>query len=394
SLSVDVLPEVREYERTSTTVVNAYLGPIVKAYVESLLRQLRDAGVEAPLRMMQSNGGVMSAAKAAESPVQIVESGPAAGVVAAHRVGQRIGVSNIISFDMGGTTAKASLIEDGRLSRTTEYEIGAGISLSSRLVKGGGHAVKVPVVDLAEIGAGGGSIVWVDRGGALKVGPQSAGAMPGPACYGAGGEEPTVTDANAVLGFLNPGYLAGGAVELKPELARVALQEKVATPLGTGLLEAAYGVHTVANVTMIRAIRAVSTYRGRDPRDFTLLAFGGSGPVHAVEMARSLRIGRVVVPPAPGLLSAVGLLEALPEYHFVQTFFSRIADTDLAALSGAYGSLEARAIGDLVAEGYVEADILRRRSADLRYVGQAYELTVEAPAGDIGPDEVAALVER
>ena len=394
SLSIDVLSEIREYERTSTTVINSYLGPIVKGYMDSLVRQLRESNIGAALRIMQSNGGVMSAAKAAESPVQIVESGPAAGVVAAHRVGQRIGVSNLSSFDMGGTTAKASLIEDGQLSRTTEYEIGAGISLSSRLVKGGGHAVKVPVVDLAEVGAGGGSIVWVDRGGALKVGPQSAGATPGPACYGAGGEEPTVTDANVVLGFLNPGYLAGGAVELKPELSRAALQEKVATPLGTGLLEAAYGVHTVANVTMIRAIRAVSTYRGRDPRDFTLLAFGGSGPVHAVEMARSLRIGRVIVPPAPGLLSAVGLLEALPEYHFVQTFFSRIADADLTALSGAYGSLEARAIRDLVAEGYAEADIVRRRSADLRYVGQAYELTVEAPAGDIGPDEVAALVER
>ena len=394
SLSVDVLSEIREYERTSTTVINSYLGPIVKGYLDSLVRQLRESNIGAALRIMQSNGGVMSAAKAAESPVHIVESGPAAGVVAAHRVGQRIGVSNIISFDMGGTTAKASLIEDGQFSWTTEYEVGAGISLSSRLVKGGGHAVKVPVVDLAEVGAGGGSIVWVDRGGALKVGPQSAGAVPGPVCYGMGGEEPTVTDANVVLGFLNPRYLAGGAVGLKPELSRAALEEKVATPLGTGLLEAAYGVHTVANVTMIRAIRAVSTYRGRDPRDFMLLAFGGSGPVHAVEMARSLRIGRVVVPPAPGLLSAVGLLEALPEYHFVQTFFSRISDADLSALNEAYGSLEARAVGALQAEGYHEADIVSRRSADLRYVGQAYELTVEAPPGDIGRDEVAALVER
>ena len=392
SLSIDVLSEIREYERTSTTVVNAYLGPIVKGYIDSLLRQLHESGIAAPVRIMQSNGGVMSAAKAAEAPVHIVESGPAAGVVAAHQVGKRSGEPNIISFDMGGTTAKASLIEDGQLSWTTEHEIGAGISLSSRLVKGGGHAVKVPVVDLAEVGAGGGSIVWIDRGGALKVGPQSAGAMPGPVCYDAGGEEPTVTDANVVLGYISPKQLAGGAVELKPELAEEVLRNKVAGPLGTGLLEAAFGVHTVANVTMMRAIRAVSTYRGRDPRAFSLLAFGGSGPVHAAGIARDLGIRLVIVPPAPGLHSAVGLLEALPEYHFVQTFFSRVSDVDPAGLATAYEKLESRAVEALKAEGYKDADIGLSRSADLRYVGQAYELTIDAPAGKLAAADVASLV--
>ena len=392
SLSIDVLSEIREYERTSTTVVNAYLGPIVKGYIDSLLRQLRESGIHAPVRIMQSNGGVMSAIKAADAPVHIVESGPAAGVVAADQVGKRSGETNIISFDMGGTTAKASLIEDGQLSWTTEHEIGAGISLSSRLVKGGGHAVKVPVVDLAEVGAGGGSIVWIDRGGALKVGPQSAGAMPGPVCYGTGGEEPTVTDANVVLGYISPEKLAGGAVELKPEIAEEILQQKVAEPLGTGLLETAYGIHTVANITMMRAIRAVSTYRGRDPRDFALLAFGGSGPVHAAGIARDLGIRRVIVPPAPGLLSAVGLLEALPEYHFVQTFFSRVSEVDPDALHNAYKQLESRAIEALKAEGYDDADIELRRSADLRYVGQAYELTVDAPAGRLTAADVVSLV--
>ena len=392
TLSVDVLPEIREYERTSTTVVNAYLGPIVKGYINSLATRLRDAGLDAPVRIMQSNGGIMSALRASETPVQIVESGPAAGVVAAHEVGQRVGLANVITFDMGGTTAKASLIEEGELNWTTEHEVGAGISLSSRLVKGGGHAVKVPVVDLAEVGAGGGSIVWTDRGGALKVGPRSAGAVPGPASYGFGGEEPTVTDVNIVLGYINPDFIAGGEVRLKPELGKAVLKDKIAEPLGMELLEAAYGVHTVANVSMIRAIRAVSTYRGRDPRDFTLLAFGGSGPVHAVEMARSLGIKRVVVPPAPGLFSAVGLLVAQPEQHFVQTFFSRASEVDIATLNQAYGGMESRGLQTLTEEGYRPADISWRRSVDLRYVGQAYELSVTAPSESLKPEDIDALV--
>ena len=394
SLSVDVLPEIREYERTSTTVINAYLGPIVKSYVDSLVLQLKKSGIEAPVRIMQSNGGVMSAANSAERPVRMVESGPAAGVVAGYELGLRVGLKNIITFDMGGTTAKASLIEDGRPSWTTEHEVGSGISLSSRLVKGGGYAVKVPVMDLAEVGAGGGSIVWIDRGGALKAGPVSAGAMPGPVCYDTGGQEPTITDANVVLGYINPEYLAGGAVRLKPDLSRAALEEKVARPLGLDLHEAAYGVHTVANVTMIRAIRAVSTYRGRDPRDFAILAFGGSGPIHAVNIARSLSIGRVIVPPAPGVFSAVGLLQAQPEYHFVQTFFGRLAQIDVGDINRTYEGMERQAADSLTAEGYRRSEISWQRSADLRYVGQAFELTVEAPVKTLDRADVAALNKR
>ena len=391
SLSVDVLPEIREYERTSTTVVNSYLGPIVKKYLDSLERRLGDAEVSAPVHIMQSNGGIMSARQAAETPVKIVESGPAAGVVGGDEIGRRVGLPNLITFDMGGTTAKASLIEDGQRSWTTEHEIGAGISLSSRLVKGGGHAIKVPVMDLAEVGAGGGSIVWIDRGGALRVGPRSAGAMPGPACYDTGGADPTVTDANVVLGYVNPRLLAGGAVELKPELAARALEERVAGPLGMDAVEAAYGVHTVANVTMIRAIRAVSTYRGRDPRDFSMLAFGGSGPIHAAAMARSLGVSTVVVPPASGVFSAVGLLQAQAESHFVLTFFGRLSEVDPGALDGAFGAMRSRAEASLAEEGYGGGDLLWQRSADLRYVGQAYELTVRAADGPIGTPEVARL---
>ena len=391
SLSVDVLPEIREYERTSTTVINAYLGPIVKNYLDSLVRQLKESGTGSPVRIMQSNGGLMSAQRAAEAPVHILESGPAAGVVAADEMGKRIGLEKIIAFDMGGTTAKASLIEDGQRSWTTEYEVGAGISLSSRLVKGGGYAVKVPVLDLAEVGAGGGSIVWIDRGGALRVGPQSAGAVPGPVCYDLGGKDSTVTDANLVLGYINPAHLTGGSVELRGDLAIESLQTNVADKLGLSLLDAAYGVHTVANVSMIRAIRAVSTYRGRDPREFALLAFGGSGPIHAVGLARSLDISQIVIPPSPGVFSAIGLLEAQPEHHFVQTFVQRIDEVNVASVNETYTRLQERGADTLLSEGYVPSDITWQRLADLRYVGQAYELTVPAVSCDLTAQDVAHL---
>jgi N-methylhydantoinase A len=409
SLSVDVLPEIREYDRTSTTVINAYIGPIVETYLRSLRRQLAETGVGAPLLIMQSNGGVMTAEAAAAKPAQIVESGPAAGVIAGHRLAERAGIKNLITFDMGGTTAKASLVEDGRLTQTTEYEVGAGISLSSRLVKGGGHALKLPVIDIAEVGAGGGSIVWIDRGGALRVGPRSAGAQPGPACYDMGGEEPTITDANVVLGYLNASVLAGGAVRLAPELAARAIETTAARPLGLGLREAAHGVYTVAITNMIRAVKAVSTYRGRDPRDFALLAFGGNGPIFGAEMARALGMRTVLVPPAAGLFSAFGLLEADLEQHLVQTFLSRADEVDLAALNETYCGLEARAriegreMRDEEDRSYSPPRSARvlaprpsilRRYADLRYAGQGYELTVPAPDGPLGAAEVAALVER
>ena len=391
SLSVEVLPEIREYERTSTTVINAYLGPIIKNYLDSLVRQLQESGTNSPVRIMQSNGGLMSARRAAEAPVHILESGPAAGVVAADEMGKRIGLKRIIAFDMGGTTAKASLIENGQRSWTTEYEVGAGISLSSRLVKGGGYAVKVPVMDLAEVGAGGGSIVWIDRGGALRVGPQSAGAVPGPVCYGLGGKDPTVTDANLVLGYINPVQLAGGSVALRGDIAVESLRVNVAERLGLSLLEAAYGVHTIANISMIRAIRAVSTYRGRDPREFALLAFGGSGPIHAVGIARSLDISQVVIPPSPGVFSAIGLLEAQPEHHFVQTFLRRIDEVDTTEINETYVRIQERGAETLKSEGYVPTHITWERLADLRYVGQAYELTVPAATDDLMAEDISDL---
>jgi N-methylhydantoinase A len=394
SLSVDVLPEIREYERTSTTAINAYIGPVVKSYLTSLETRLATAGHRARLRIMQSNGGIMSARAAAELPARIVESGPAAGVIASQRLGERLGLANLITFDMGGTTAKASLIEDGQVSRTTEFEVGAGISLSSRLIKGGGHALKLPVVDVAEVGAGGGSIVWIDRTGVLKVGPRSAGATPGPACYGAGGTEPTITDVNVVLGFSNPRQLAGGAVRLQADLAEAVLARSIATPLGRPLLDAAHGAFVVANATMIRAIKAVSTYRGRDPRDFALVAFGGNGPIHAAAIAHALQIRQIVVPAAPGLFSAIGLLQAQPEQHFVQTFIQRIGIVDRAALDAAYEWLATLARKALRDDGYSAAALTFERQADLRYSGQAYELTVAVPTGVLTTPDLASLAER
>lgn len=393
SLSTEVLPEIREYERTSTTVINAAVGPVVRSYLESLLASLRGLQVSGPLKIMRSSGGTMSARTAMSRPAHIVESGPAAGTIAACVVGERTGSRDLIAFDMGGTTAKATLVEDGAVNLTTEYEVGAGISLSSRLIKGGGHALRLPVLDIAEVGAGGGSLVWVDRGGSLKVGPGSAGADPGPACYGLGGTGATVTDANLVLGYLNPYQLAGGALRLRPELAVEAL-EAVGRALGIARERAAFGVHTVANATMIRAIKAVTTYRGRDPRDFTLLAFGGSGPLHAASIARELGMTNVMVPPAPGLFSAVGLLQAPVEERAVQTFVVHTSSIDPERLMDAYRSLEAQTREVLQADGYEASAVHIARSADLRYVGQAYELTVPVDRGELDAGSIASIAER
>ena len=392
--SIDVLPEIREYERTSTTVINSYIGPIVDNYLESMQKRLDHANMAVPISIMQSNGGVMSYAAARRSPARIIESGPAAGVVEAIRLADRIGLKDVITFDMGGTTAKASLIEQGKPSLTTEYEVGAGIQLSNRLVKGRGHALKLPVIDIAEVGAGGGSIVRVDPGGSLRVGPQSAGAKPGPACYSQGGTEATVTDANVVLGYINPTSIAGGTVSVNSEAAKVALNRSAAKHLKLETNDAAYGVYAVANTTMIRAIKSVTTYRGRDPREFTLMAFGGSGPLHAAEMARSLGIRQIIVPASPGVFSALGLLEALPEYGFSRTMITDPINEGGDKIINAFNELESSSIERLRSEDLGQ-DVIGSwsRTADLRYRGQAYELTVNANAR---PDDDLAnfIVER
>ena len=268
SISCEVLPEIKEYERTSTTVINAYVMPIVANYLRVMRGNLDAAGIAAPLLLMQSNGGLTTAAAAMARPIHIIESGPAGGVVGAQALARAKQLKNVITFDMGGTTAKAAIVEQGELTRAHEYAVGGGIVIGSRLLTGAGYTLKVPAIDLAEVGAGGGSHVWIDAGGALQVGPQSAGAEPGPVCYDKGGDVPTLTDANVLLGFINPKALVGGALKLNAEKAQLLFAEKVAKPLGMTIERAAYGAFELATSNMIRAIKAVSTERGRDPRDF------------------------------------------------------------------------------------------------------------------------------
>jgi N-methylhydantoinase A len=379
SLSHRVLPVMREYERTSTTVLNAYVQPTVASYLTALRGQLDDARIAGRLLIMQSNGGIMSGAAASERPVYIVESGPAAGVIASAALARRQGIEEVITFDMGGTTAKASIVENGRPQFTTEFEVAAGISASSRLSSGGGYALSVPFIDLAEIGAGGGSLIWIDPAGAPKVGPTSAGAVPGPVCYGKGGNHPTVTDVNLALGYLNPDGLLDGAMPLEHERARAVFKREIADPLGLDPLVAAFGCHELANAAMIRAIKTVTVQRGRDPRVFTLVAFGGSGPIHAAGIARELGIRRVLVPPAPGVFSAVGLLQARLEFHAKKTHLRRTRDMDLGDLQSEVAGLEVDA-RDGLGNDTRGQELEFTAWAEMRYAGQGFELPVPLPA--------------
>tara|TARA_Y100001954_G_scaffold218464_1_gene251684 strand:+ start:2194 stop:4266 length:2073 start_codon:yes stop_codon:yes gene_type:complete len=388
--SSDILPEIREYERTSTTVINAYLGPILSGYFDSLQRHLKQIDVTAPVQVMKSDGGVMSVAAATQKPAYIVESGPAAGVIGAARLDT---TANIITLDMGGTTAKASMVEHGQVARTGDYEVGAGINLSSKLVMGGGYALKLPVIDISEIGAGGGSIVSLDRGGLVKVGPESAGALPGPVCYGRGGEEPTFTDSVLTLGYLNPGHLVGGDLQLDANRARQVLETAIAKPIERDLLDAAWGIFQVACGTMVRAVKAVSTYRGRDPRDFTLFAFGGNGPVVAAEIANLLDMSEVVVPPTPGVFSAFGLLLSDVEHEISRAWLNRLADVGPADMENAYAALQKELYGVMADEGYRQPDYSVTRYADLRYAGQAHELTIETASAGGAPDLATLALE-
>ena len=385
--SSEILPEIREYERTSTAVVNAYVGPAITHYIAALATQLRGAGITAPLEVIQSAGGTLTPEIAQRKPAHLVESGPAAGVMACAYLGRLTGEPQLISLDMGGTTAKAAIVEDGLPVRTSEYEVGAGINLSSKLVKGGGHPIKLPFIDVSEIGAGGGSIVNVDPLGAVSVGPVSAGASPGPVCYDLGGLDPTLTDALLVLGYLNETQLGGGAITLNLPAGRDALDRCVAAPLGRSVEEAAHGILMLAVATMTRAVKAVTTFRGRDPRDFTLCAFGGNGPLTGVEIARALLIRRVLIPPAPGVFSALGLLFSDTEHEVVRTLMLRGTDVTADALESAFAAIEAEATANLVATE--DATVTVVRYADVRYAGQAYELPVRVAAGAI---DIAGLV--
>ncbi len=395
SISSDVLPEILEFERTSTTVVNAYVRPLIARYLERLRGALAQCEVRAPVLVMQSNGGLISASSAATRPVTIIESGPAAGVVAAQRVARDSGYPNVITLDMGGTTTKASIIERGEILRGTEYEVGSAVSVSSRLMRGNGYLLRIPVIDISEVGAGGGSIAALDAGGALRVGPHSAGAVPGPACYGQGSDRPTVTDANLLLGYISSTSLAGGMLAVDPKLAQAAVRTHVSEPAGLSLLDAAYGIHAVANSNMVRAIKSVSVERGRDPADFVMMAFGGAGPIHAAGVARTLGIRQVLVPPAPGVFSALGLLRAEIEHHAARTVLIATAGAvSMAPVEAALGEMSEDLLHRVQEEGFDPSRAQFSRSADLRYRGQSSELTVPMADGPLTPDALRALEER
>jgi N-methylhydantoinase A len=383
TLSHEILREFREYERTSTTVLNAYVGPRVRNYLGTLEAYLRRENFDGKVHMMRSNGGVMSIRKAQEEPVSMMESGPVAGMIGAGRLASHLGIARGIGFDMGGTTAKASLITDGMPAIEEGYVIGSPAS---------GQPMQLPVVDIVEVGAGGGSIAWVDQTGGLHVGPKSAGADPGPACYGKGSPDPVVTDADLVLGRINPDRFLNGGMKLDVAAARKAVHEKVGKPLGLSIEEAALGIVTIADSAMSLAVRAVSVNKGVDPRDTTLIAFGGAGPVHAVNIARQIFIPRVVVPKVPGTFSALGMLMASWRQDFVRTFVGRVGALDAAATQGALAELAAEGRAQLERDGISEqADF--RFFADLRYVGQEHALPIRIEQAPMLTGDTSALRE-
>lgn len=378
SVSSDVMPMFSEYERTSEAVLNAYVMPLVKRYLTSVQLELGKLGIDAPLYIMQSSGGMTTPENAMARPIEIIECGPAAGVVGAMRLSTSI-ASDLITFDMGGTTAKASIVEAGNVSRAAEYEVGGGLNRASRLLKGAGYVVRVASIDIAEIGAGGGSVLSIDAGGGIAIGPESAGAKPGPACYGLGGVLPTVADADLILGYINPRYLCGDTYPLDIEAARKAIGQTIAPKLGITEVEAAFGVYQLANARMMRAIRAVSSERGRDPRQFSLHAFGGAGPIHAAGVADGLGMQRIIVPPAPGVFSAFGLLTGDVERHFTRSF-NRSWDTmalgDMSTLIRLMEK-EARSSMSIWAGRASDKDLVISRFLDLQYAGQGSSLSIE-----------------
>ena len=381
TLSHEVSPTFREYERTSTTVVNAYVMTAVRDYLRGLQAALAGRGYRGRLFVMQSSGGVATAEAMERYPVRMIESGPAAGALMAAVYGELTGHRDLVAFDMGGTTAKLALIEDGRPFTTTAFELHRVNN-----APGSGLPMNIQAIDLVEIGAGGGSIAR-PRLGVIGVGPDSASSTPGPVCYGRGGVEPTVTDANLALGYLNPEYFAGGAMRLHPGAAVRAIEERLAQPLGLSVDAAAWGIHTIVNTNMELATRVVSIERGRDPRALTLVAFGGSGPVHGCRLAQALGIPRVILPAAAGVTAAIGLLAAELRFDVARTYVRRLDALDPAALDAMYAAMAGQA-AEIVRDATPGSALTLLRSVDARYVGQGYELTVPVPAGRL---DAAAL---
>ena len=376
TLSSEVVPEIREYERTSTTLANVYVQRLAQQYLERLRDRLRGIGVGGGLFIMQSNGGLCEAETGGRYPVRLIESGPAAGALAAAHYGALLGHKDLLSFDMGGTTAKACVISDGEPLVSPEFEI----DRRYRFKKGSGLPIKVPVIEMIEIGTGGGSIARVDALRRLRVGPESAGARPGPVCYGLGGADPTVTDADLVLGYLDPDFFLGGEMRLDRDAARHAIVERVGKPLGLDPVQAAWGIHQLANESMAGAARIHAIERGKDVERFPIFAFGGAGPVHALGVARILQSPSVIFPLGAGVMSAVGFLVAPLSFDFVRTLPGVLDALDWGAIAGTVAEMEAE--GRAILGRTIAADQIRfRRFADMRYRKQGYEIRVPIPDG-------------
>ncbi len=385
TLSHQITQEWREYERSNTAVLNAYVQPIVQAYLNSLGDDLVDKGVaRRTLHVMQSNGGSATFAAGAHLPINLAESGPVAGVIGAARIGQLLGEPNVIALDVGGTTAKTSLVQDGTPRITTEYKI-------EHDRRSAGYPILVPTVDIVEIGAGGGSIAWVDSAGALRVGPQSAGADPGPACYDQGGREPTVTDANLIAGRINPDYFLGGEIALNVERARVAMQ-RIADAFSLSIEQAAMGVIRIADANMMNALKLVSVQRGYDPRDFVLVPFGGGGAMHGAALMRELQTRKVIVPTMPGVFSAWGMLMTDLRRDAIRTRVTRADRVSPEQLDEIYSEMSAQAERELRAQGAADGEIRVERYADMRYWGQEHTVKVSLASARVDDAALRALI--
>jgi N-methylhydantoinase A len=390
ALSAEVWPEFQEYERAATTVISAYVGPMMSAYVGRLAQELRAAGVASALQIMQSSGAVMTAPMAARKAAYSLESGPAAGVIATAHLGRICNLPNLVSFDMGGTTAKVGLIRDGKPTITHNFCVGGSVSSGARST---GEPIKMPVIDLVEVGAGGGSIASIDSGGFLQVGPHSAGAAPGPACYGFGGSEATVTDANIVLGYLNAHYFLGGKMKIYPERSQAAI-EALAQRLNLEPVAVAYGIYELANTRMGSALRLITVQRGIDPREYALVAFGGAGPIHVVKVAEQFRIPTIIIPPSPGVASAFGLLVSDVAYDFVTTQIMPAVADNVPRIAEIFAALERSGREALYEEGIEDKDIVLQRTVEVRFVHQQHDLPIPIPNEPITDATIREAEER
>jgi N-methylhydantoinase A len=387
SCSSEVVPEIREYERTSTTTANVYVVPLMARYLADLEQRMADLGLPGQLYVMQSSGGIALPEEARRVPLRLVESGPAAGALAAAEAARERGESRLLSFDMGGTTAKACVIDDGVPLVAREFEV----ARADRFKKGSGLPVRVPVIEMIEIGAGGGSLACVDRLGLLKVGPDSAGADPGPACYGLGGRLPTVTDADLILGYLDGDFFLGGRMRLDREAAARAIEEHVARPLGLDVTRAAWGIHRVVNENMAAAARIHGIERGKDLRAYPLFAFGGAGPVHCWQVARILKVPRILLPFGAGAMSAYGLLAAPLAFDFVRTHHERLDAPDWSSINRLLEAMEAEGRDRLTRAGVPASAVAVKRVAEMRYLGQGHEVEAPLPSGRLSADSVATI---